>query len=924
MTSHSPARTVAVFGIALAAILVSGGVAALPAQADANNLKPGTPHSLTAAVEVPTDQFIVGIKDKAGTASVAAGEAATEAASKVGARATGLRQTATGAHVVKTDRALPAAEAEGFLRALRTDPDVEYAEPDAIMQTAAVAPSDSYYPLQWNLWEEPGSMRVPGAWDVNRGAGVVVAVVDTGITGHSDLDANVLPGYDMISSAAMARDGNGRDADPTDEGDWVSAGQCSSSNGDGISSWHGTHVAGTIAAIGNNNNGVTGVAPEAKILPLRAVGACGGYTSDIADSIIWAAGGAVAGTTSNANPARVINLSLGGINTCSATYQNAINFAYNAGAAVVVAAGNSNRPAADASPANCENVITVGASARSGARAPYSNYGSVVDVTAPGGDMSADLYDGILSTSNFGMTTSEGEAYEFLQGTSMAAPHVAGVAALLMSKMGGTMTPAEVEARLKETARPLSAVCSLGCGAGLVNASAALFTEGPGTKVTPAAVVFVDGDGTASDTYTIPTSEGIEYVVGGLVVAAGQYAGSGTVMVKAREKADYVFTAGVTVEWSHTFSSAVAPVPGSLRPVAPFRALDTRNGSPVAPDSSTSFQVAGVNGIPQNVAAVVFNLTVAEAKNFGFVTAYASGTARPYASNVNFGEGQIVPNAVTVPVGADGRVALYNRSAGTTHLLADVSGYYLPGQPTAAGAFQAIAPKRFLDTRDTTAVRPDSAITFQVAGVHGVPANVSAVVFNLTVAHAENFGYATAYPSGTSRPNASNVNFLGGQIVPNSVTVPVGADGKVALFNRSAGSTHLVADVAGYFIAGTPTASGTFQAVAPSRFLDTRDSVSVSPDSSVSFQVGGRNGIPADASAVVFNMTVAQAQSFGYATAYASGTARPNASNVNFLGGQIVPNSVTVPIGLDGRVALFNRSDGATHLIADVSGYYLR
>jgi len=253
-----------------------------------------------------------------------------------------------------------------------------------------------------------------------------------------------------------------------------------------------------------------------------------------------------------------------------------------------------------------------------------------------------------------------------------------------------------------------------------------------------------------------------------------------------------------------------------------------------------------------------------------------------------------------------------------------VSGYYLPGQPTAPGAFQTIAPKRFLDTRETTAVRPDSAVTFQVAGVNGIPANVSAVVFNLTVAHAENFGYATAYPSGTARPNASNVNFLGGQIVPNSVTVPVGADGKVALFNRSAGSTHLVADVAGYFIAGTPAASGTFQAVAPSRFLDTRDSVSVSPDSFVSFLVAGRNGIPADASAVVFNMTVAHADNFGYATAYPSGTVRPNASNVNFLGGQIVPNSVTVPIGADGKVALFNRSAGSTHLIADVSGYYLR
>jgi serine protease len=370
-------------------------------------------------------------------------------------------------------------------------------------------------------------------------------------------------------------------------------------------------------------------------------------------------------------------------------------------------------------------------------------------------------------------------------------------------------------------------------------------------------------------------------------------------------------------------AGVVATVPGSLIPVTPFRALDTRDSAPVGPDSTVSFQVAGVNGVPADVSAVTFNMTVAEAKSFGFVTAYASGTNRPDASNLNFEAGQILANAVTVPVGADGKVTLFNRSLGATHLLADISGYYLPGTPTAAGAFASLAPTRFLDTRNSTAVAADSSVSFQAAGVNGVPASVSAVVMNLTVAEAQSFGFITAYPSNTLKPNASNVNFNAGQIIPNAVTVPVGADGKVTLFNRSSGPTHLLADVSGYYLPGTPTAAGTFKAVTPTRFLDTRDGVAAGADSPVSFQVGGANGVPVNAAAVVFNLTVAQANSFGYATAYASGTSRPIASNVNFNAGQIIPNSVTVPVGTDGRVNLFNRSLGSTHLLADVSGYFL-
>ncbi|MDQ6740359.1 MAG: hypothetical protein M3021_08340 [Actinomycetota bacterium] len=407
------------------------------------------------------------------------------------------------------------------------------------------------------------------------------------------------------------------------------------------------------------------------------------------------------------------------------------------------------------------------------------------------------------------------------------------------------------------------------------------------------------------------------------VYSSTQVSTPATAITAVQLGAEHLRQMGDTYIDDFVVKSASAPAPGTLRPVSPSRILDTRNTSPVGPDSTVSFQVAGVNGIPTNVSAVVLNLTVAEAKSYGFVTAYASGTTRPNASNLNFNAGQIVPNLATVPVGADGKVTLYNRSAGTTQLVADVSGYYLGGAPNTPGAFQAVAPSRFLDTRTTTPVGPDSTVSFQVGGVNGVPANVAAVVFNLTVADAKSFGFISAYASGTTRPNASNVNFNAGEIVPNLTMVPVGADGKVTLYNRSAGATQLLADVSGYFLSGAPSTPGAFSAVAPSRFLDTRTTNPVGADSTVSFQVGGVNGIPAKVSAVVFNMTVADARSFGFITAYASGTALPNASNVNFSAGQIVPNLVIVPVGADGKVTLYNRSSGATHLLADVSGYYL-
>ena len=426
-----------------------------------------------------TDRLIVKYKD-----AVPAGKGATRVApvsalrqglvdragQQVGTRLTLLRAIGTGAHVFQLSRKVTIEEANVLAADLMArDASVDYAEPDRILTTMAT-PADPRYAEQWDLFDATGGLRMPGAWDVATGAGVNVAVIDTGYRAHADLAGQVLPGYDFIANMGIAGDGNGRDNDATDPGDWTAASQCGAGvpAADQSSSWHGTHVAGTIAAKTNNGIGVAGIAYNAKIVPVRVLGKCGGYTSDIADGIIWASGGLLAGVAGNPNKARVLNLSLGGGGTCAATTQTAINGARSRGAVVVVAAGNAAMDASNFTPANCAGVITVAATKRSGGRASYSNFGSIVDVAAPGGDTGA----GILSTINAGTRAPAGDTYAAYSGTSMATPHVAGVVALMLSK-NPALTPDQVDVILKSSARAFPAACA-GCGAGIVDATAAV------------------------------------------------------------------------------------------------------------------------------------------------------------------------------------------------------------------------------------------------------------------------------------------------------------------------------------------------------------------------------------------------------------------------------------------------------------------
>ncbi|PZA07325.1 MULTISPECIES: S8 family peptidase [unclassified Meiothermus] len=378
------------------------------------------------------------------------------------------------------------AETPALLAALRSRSDVASADLNWLEQPLA-APNDEYYDLQWHY----SAINLPQAWDRTTGSNsVVVAILDTGVLfspsntarSHPDIDSRLVPGYDMVSPIsgadpfANAGDGDGRDPDPYDVGDEQST------------HYHGTHVGGTVGAATNNNQGVAGVDWSARLLHVRVIGLLGATVADQVDAILWAAGEPVPGLPTNANPAKVINMSLGGKSTCTTARQNAINLVTGKGVVVVVAAGNENDDASLYSPASCANVITVGATDYAGARAPYSNYGARVDVMAPGGDVSKDLNndgysDGVLSL-GFDDQTKQFN-YKFLNGTSMAAPHVAGVVAL-MKALSPNLDTAQALQILKSTARPLTATqCSRpsgnDCGAGLIDANAALAAVQGGT-----------------------------------------------------------------------------------------------------------------------------------------------------------------------------------------------------------------------------------------------------------------------------------------------------------------------------------------------------------------------------------------------------------------------------------------------------------
>lgn len=365
-----------------------------------------------------------------------------------------------------------------LIAAFEASPEVEFAEPNYIRRAlggGTVTPNDTFYQYQWHY----PLMKLPEAWSITTGnANVIVAVIDTGSRSHPDLNANTISGYDFISDPANAGDGGGIDADPTDVGDGTALNP---------SSFHGTHVAGTIGAVSNNGSGVAGVCWDVSLMHLRVLGLQGGTDADIAQSLRYAARLSNSSGTLPTAKANVINMSLGGPGS-SSTMQTTITAVRNAGCVIIAAAGNNNSSQLFY-PASYNGVVSVSAVDLNAQKAPYSNFGTMVDVAAPGGDVSRDLNgdgysDGVLST-----LVDENNAYApnfvFYQGTSMASPHVAGLAALMLA-VDPTLTVSEIETILTTTTIDLGAVGRDDIfGHGLVQADRALLAASNSTPPTP-------------------------------------------------------------------------------------------------------------------------------------------------------------------------------------------------------------------------------------------------------------------------------------------------------------------------------------------------------------------------------------------------------------------------------------------------------
>jgi len=470
----------------LALALAAGALAALP-QALAQEFNPyaGRETALPAS-----DRVIVKLRPQPQAAGrgkpaiEAAGDSVEALGRRAGLKARSLRRLGRDLHVLEVERGAPGGSLEATLERLSADPAVEFAEPDARMRPHRV-PNDPGFTGQWFLHENgPGidgtiasAVDAVAAWDLTTGlASVVVAVIDTGVRfDHPDLlpvaeGGKLLPGYDFVSAesggtARAANDGDGWDPDASDPGDWISSLDRTTSQFSGCainsSSWHGTRVSGMLAGLTDNAIGIAGVGWSNRILPVRVLGKCGGLTSDIIAGMRWAAGLPQSGAPANPNPARVLNLSLGGQGSCSNAYQSAIDEITARGVTVIVSAGNDGSTADQ--PANCRGVVSVTGVRHVGTKVGFANLGLDVSIAAPGGNCvnvgpgQPCLYS-LDTTTNLGTTTPADNGYtdrvdNFNVGTSFAAPIVSGIAALMYST-NGSLTPGKLAERLKTSARP--------------------------------------------------------------------------------------------------------------------------------------------------------------------------------------------------------------------------------------------------------------------------------------------------------------------------------------------------------------------------------------------------------------------------------------------------------------------------------------
>ncbi len=455
-------------------------------------------------------RLIVKFKDTAGKLTRDSVDLVAALATTAGTPLRYERALLAGAHLVTTPALRSSADADAVVARLTQHPAVEYVERSRVWKAERV-PNDTYFPNQFFLSNATNAIDAVSAWDITTGSPrVVVAIIDSGYRPHADLAQRILPGYDFVNAIDAANDGDGRDFDPSDPGDWIDAadkaGLFAGRDCDvQPSSWHGTAVTGAIGANGNNESWTTGVDWSAGLSPLRALGKCGGDDFDIAEALAWAGGLEVTDVPANPYLAQVVNMSLGSDGACPKYFQNVVNLVLAKGItrAIVASAGNAHT-ADPHSPSDCVGVIAVGATAASGARAAYSNFGARVDISAPGGDAGIGSAFKFLTLYNRGVTVPGTDTVATLVGTSFAAPLVSGVAALMLS-LAPQLTATQIRDFIKATAQPFPATsdCTPAtCGAGILNAAGAVRVA-QALAAPPANVLVVEFYHAALDHYFI-------------------------------------------------------------------------------------------------------------------------------------------------------------------------------------------------------------------------------------------------------------------------------------------------------------------------------------------------------------------------------------------------------------------------------------
>jgi hypothetical protein len=596
----------------------------------------------------------------------------------------------------------------------------------------------------------------------------------------------------------------------------------------------------------------------------------------------------------------------------------------DSGVTVVAAAGNGDKygnglDACTETPASLPDAITVAAVDKLRAETKWTNYGSCVDLYAPG----QSVFVAMMGTSNTGLAAGSG--------TSFSAPLTSAAAALVLHDHPA-WTPAQVNAELTEQALS-GVVIGLG-GLPARSANKLLHVTGSfvGTDPTITGSTYV-GETLQASLHWTPTPTTVTYLwsrngvaivdaTGATYVTTSDDLGQSLTVTASGSGVGYYDVTGT----SAAVVPVAAPDPGMVVSLTPSRLLDTRLGAgPLHDGQTVKLPVAGVAGVASTASAVLVNITVTDATSQGFVTAYASGGAMPATSNGNFTVGRVSANLALVPVGSDGAIALTVRLPGTVQLVVDVQSYIAGGVVTDAGAVVPVTLTRLWDTREHAVLSSGEILPLQVAGVAGVPADATAVLVNVTVTQPQAYGYLTVFPSGDGVPATSNLNFVPGLTAPNLVLVKVGQNESISIQNGSPGSAHVVVDIQGYITAGTPTTAGAVVPISPVRSVDTRVGLGargpVMGGTGVVVTVTG-DLVPTTAQGVFINLTVTQPGSSGWLAAYATQATLPLVSNLNFAGSQTVPNLATVGL-TNGQATLYNGAPGAVQMVVDVFAYIL-